>query len=119
MLVGAFSPHPVAASIHPVAVSHTVNFIIVSRPSDLHVSYVMPPKQPVGQIIMYTQTGAIMQWVAIDSSMASNVPGQMIAPAAQPIDLFGLGVYYGLFFLTVVLIVTTLPKALIAWKERG
>ncbi len=68
---------------------------------------------------MMDEPGDIIQWVAIDSPMASNVPGQMMAPAAQPIDLFGLGVYYGLFFLTVVLIVTTLPKALIAWKERG
>ena len=119
LLVAAIPPHPVTASIHPVAASHTVNFIVVSRTSDLHVSYVMPPKQPVGKIIMYTQTGAIMQWVAIDSSMASNVPGQMMAPTTHPIDLFGLGVYYSLFFLTVVLIVTTLPKAIIAWKERG
>jgi len=119
MFVAAVPPHPVTASIHPVAISHTVNFIVVSRTSDLHVSSIMPPKQPAGKIIMYTQTGDIIQWVAIDSSMASNVPGQMMAPAAQPIDLFGLGVYYGLFFLTVVLIVTTLPKAIIAWKERG
>lgn len=108
MLVAAVPPHPVTASIHPVAVSHTVNFIVVSRTSDLHVYYAAPLKQP-----------AVIQWIAIDSSMASNVPGQMMAPAAQPIDLFGLGVYYGLFFLTVVLIVTTLPKAIIAWKERG
>ena len=118
MLVAAVPPHPVTASIHPVAVSHTVNFIVVSRTSDLHVSYIVPPKQS-GIIIPRPQPGDIIQWVAIDSSMASNVPGQMIAPAAQPIDLFGLGVYYGLFFLTVVLIVTTLPKAIIAWKERG
>ncbi len=68
---------------------------------------------------MMDETGDIIQWVAIDSSMASNVPGQVIAPTTRPIDLFGLGIYYGLFFLTVVLIVTTLPKALIAWKERG
>jgi len=108
MLVAAVPPHPVTASIHPAAVSHTVNFIVVSRTSDLHVYYAVPPKQP-----------AVIQWIAIDSSMASNMPGQTIAPASQSIDLFGLGVYYGLFFLTVVLIVTTLPKAIIAWKERG
>ena len=107
MLVAAVPPHPVTASIHSV-VPHNVNLIVVSRTSDLHVYYAAPLKQP-----------AVIQWIAIDSSMASNVPGQMMAPAAQPIDLFGLGVYYGLFFLTIVLIVTTLPKAIIAWKERG
>src|SRR5712692_6134387 len=57
--------------------------------------------------------------LCVSSPFTSDVPRQMIAPTAQPIDLFGLGVYYGLFFLTVVLIVTTLPKAIIAWKERG
>ncbi len=112
-------PLPSAATVHPVAASHTMNFIVVSRTSDLHVSYLMPPKQPVGKIIMYTQTGDINQWVAIPSSITSNVPGQVIVPTTRPIDLFGLGVYYSLFFLTIVLIVTTLPKAIIAWKERG
>src|SRR6266566_5214528 len=59
----------------------------------LQCIFAVPPKQP-----------AVIQW---------------IATTIQPIDLFSLGIYYGLFFLTVVLIVTTLPKAIIAWKERG
>jgi len=116
MLVAAVPPHPVVAPIHPV-VPHAVNYIVVSPTSDLHVSTVMPPKP--GIIIPPPQPGVVIQWVAVDYSMASNVSGQMIAPITQPIDLFGLGVYYGLFFITIVLIVTTLPKAIIAWKERG
>ncbi len=119
MFVAAVPPHPVTASIHPVAISHTVNFIVVSRTSDLHVSSIMPPKP--GIIIPHPQPGVVIQWVAIPSSMTYyNASGQMIASTIPPpIDLFGLGIYYGLFFLTVVLIVTTLPKAIIAWKERG
>jgi len=119
MLVAAIPPAPVTASIHPVAVSHTVNYIVVSRISDLHVYYVMPPKQPVGKIIPYLQPGDAFQWVAIDSTISSNIPGQTIAPTTQAIDLFGLGLYYGLFFLTIVMIIATLPKAIIAWRERG
>src|SRR5713226_9617142 len=99
MLVAAIPPAPVTASIHPVAVSQTVNFIVVSRTSDLHVSYVMPPKQPVSKIIPYLQPGETFQWVVVSSPFTSDVPRQMIAPTAQPIDLFGLGVYYDLFFL--------------------
>ncbi len=34
-------------------------------------------------------------------------------------DLLGLGLLYGLFLLTMVLIVKTLPTAIIGWKERG
>ena len=80
---------------YPVTTTiHTVkNIIVVSQNSDFSIYYAVPPKQP-----------AVIQW---------------IASTTQSIDLFGLGIYYGLFFLTVVLIVTTLPKAIIAWKERG
>lgn len=118
MLVAAIPPAPVTASIHPVAISHTVNFIVVSRLSDLHVSSVMPPKQ-IGIVIPHPQPGETFQWIAISSPFTSNVPSQIVAPTTPPIDLFGLGIYYGLFFLTLVLIVTTLPKAIIAWKVCG
>lgn len=107
VFVAAVPPAPVTATIHPV-LPHAVNLVVVSKTTDLHVYYAVPPKQP-----------AVIQWIAIDSSMATNMPGQMIAPTTHPIDLFSLGIYYGLFFLTVLLIITTLPKAIIAWKERG
>ncbi len=41
------------------------------------------------------------------------------AVSAMPADLVGLGLFYGLFLLTMVLIVKTLPTAIIGWKERG
>jgi len=39
-----------------------------------------------------------------------------IVPSTDPLSL---GIYYGLFLVTIMLIVTTLPRAIIAWKERG
>ena len=39
--------------------------------------------------------------------------------SAMPTDLLGMGLFYGLFFLIMVLIVRTLPTAIIGWKERG
>src|SRR6266849_2702317 len=100
MLVAAVPPHPVTASIHTTTVAHIG--IVVSRTSDSQVIYLMPPNQPVS-LATLTQTG---HWVVISSLFTSDVPRQMIAPTTPPIDLFGLGVYYRLFFLTVVLIVT-------------
>jgi hypothetical protein len=45
---------------------------------------------------------------------------QNIPAAPSPsIDLVNLGLYYGLFLVTMVLIVKTLPTAVIGWKERG
>ncbi len=41
------------------------------------------------------------------------------AVSAMPADLLGLGLFYGLFLLIMVLIVKTLPTAIIGWKERG
>lgn len=41
------------------------------------------------------------------------------AVSAVPTDLLGLGLLYGLFLLTMILIVKTLPTAIIGWKERG
>ena len=41
------------------------------------------------------------------------------AAPSPSIDLVNLGLYYGLFLVTMVLIVKTLPTAVIGWKERG
>ena len=41
------------------------------------------------------------------------------AVSAMSADLPGLGLFYGLFLLIMVLIVKTLPTAIIGWKERG
>jgi hypothetical protein len=85
-------PQPVTTMIHTV--SDTAQSFIVVSPNnvDLH---------------------AAVYW------RATTVPTVLSVQSVQPIDLFGLGIYYGLFFLTIVLIVTTLPKAIIAWRVRG
>ena len=41
------------------------------------------------------------------------------AAPSPSIDLVNLALYYGLFLVTMVLIVKTLPTAVIGWKERG
>jgi hypothetical protein len=48
-----------------------------------------------------------------------GVQQSMPAVSAMPTDLLGLGLFYGLFLLIIVLIVKTLPTAIIGWKERG
>lgn len=58
----------------------------------------IPAKQPVLAIVFDQSTPAV---------------------SAMPPDLVGLGLFYGLFLLTMVLIVKTLPTAIIGWKERG
>lgn len=117
MLVAANPPAPSTAMNH-LAVSHAVNLVVASRTGDFHVFYLKLHNQPVS-VVTFAQAGDTFHWVAIPSSITSNAPGQIIAPITPPIDLFGLGIYYSLFFLSVVLIITTLPKAIIAWKERG
>lgn len=47
-------------------------------------------------------------------------PKAIISVAAtSSIDLLSMGLYYGLFLVTMFLIVKTLPTAVIGWKERG
>jgi hypothetical protein len=118
MLVAANPPAPATATIHTKAISHAVNVIVVSGTGNSHMSYAVLTKQAVGRISL-SQTKDTLQWIVISSPFTSDVPRQIVAPTTPPIDLFGLGIYYSLFFLTVVLIVATLPKAIIAWKERG
>ena len=72
------------------------------------------------------QTWSIVQKQGVLWNITSQQPNlvvsvQQSAPAvsAIPTDLLGLGLLYGLFLLTMVLIVKTLPTAIIGWKERG
>jgi len=53
-------------------------------------------------------------WWAAKSGVR-NTP----AASSSSINLVNLGLYYGLFLVTMVLIVKTLPTAVIGWKERG
>jgi hypothetical protein len=63
-------------------------------------------------------------WVSIPAQKPVPVYGvgiyQSTPPvSAMPTDLLGMGLFYGLFFLIMVLIVKTLPTAIIGWNERG
>ena len=53
-------------------------------------------------------------WWAVKSELR-NIP----ATPSPPTDPVNLGLYYGLFLVTMALIVKTLPTAVIGWKERG
>lgn len=64
------------------------------------------------------------QQIALQNSLVywwAVKPELQKTPAAPSpsIDLVNLGLYYGLFLVTMVLIVKTLPTAVIGWKERG
>jgi hypothetical protein len=63
-------------------------------------------------------------WVSIPAQRPVRIYGVGIYEStppvsAMPADLLGMGFFYGLFFLIMVLIVKTLPTAIIGWKERG
>src|SRR5258707_2545950 len=57
---------------------------------------------------------SIVYWWRVKPELR-NTP----AAPSPSIDLVNLGLYYGLFLVTMVLIVKTLPTAVIGWKERG
>jgi hypothetical protein len=57
---------------------------------------------------------SIVHWWRVKPELR-NTP----AAPSPSIDLVNLGLYYGLFLVTMVLIVKTLPTAVIGWKERG
>jgi hypothetical protein len=98
-----------------------------------------PPPTPAVSEAPYVQTAFSYIFVNKDLETLSIVPKQGVlwsitshqpnlvvlvhqsAPAvsAVPTDLLGLGLLYGLFLLTMILIVKTLPTAIIGWKERG
>jgi len=59
------------------------------------------------------QNGIVHWWIV--KPELRNTP----AAPSPSIDLVNLGLYYGLFLVTLVLIVKTLPTAVIGWKERG
>jgi hypothetical protein len=74
--------------------------------------------------IAHAFTGVTPLKVALQNSIIywwRAKPELQNAPAAPSpsIDLVNLGLYYGLFLVTMVLIVKTLPTAVIGWKERG
>jgi hypothetical protein len=61
-----------------------------------------------------TLQNSIVHWWIVKPELR-NTP----AAPSPSIDLVNLGLYYGLFLVTMVLIVKTLPTAVIGWKERG
>jgi hypothetical protein len=62
-----------------------------------------------------------LQHVTLHGIYWVNKPEVLYTPPAPSpsIDLVNLGLYYGLFLVTMILIVKTLPTAVIGWRERG
>lgn len=71
----------------------------------------------------------MIEWIATDGK---NIPPVHIAPPWQPLMMSptqpaptapaiappDASIYYGLVLLTLLLIISTLPKAIVAWQER-
>jgi hypothetical protein len=96
----------------------------------------------IALLCLFTPIYLIIQNMLTAAPLAANILGNTIIrsqtttairmvisqphspPAVQTIyiarnALLNQGIYYALFLLTVALIVWTLPRAIIAWKERG
>jgi hypothetical protein len=69
----------------------------------------------LGNAIMRSQTTTAIRMVISQPHSSPAVQTIYIARNA----LLNQGIYYALFLLTVALIVWTLPRVIIAWKERG
>jgi hypothetical protein len=105
MLLSA-SPPPTPASSETAYVRPPIGYIIVQRGT---LAWDISQAQGIG-------------WVSIPAqqpALAILVRQSTPAVSAMPADLLGLGLFYGLFLLIMVLIVKTLPTAIIGWKERG
>jgi hypothetical protein len=96
LLLSASPPvaHSLVAKVRPV-----VSYILVTKDAQT----------------WFTQT-QVIHWVAMPKIYPVSPIGEVPSP---PVDLFSLGVYYGLFLVTMFLIVKTLPTAVVGWKERG
>jgi hypothetical protein len=102
---GVTNAHPAPKPIFPRPVMSEV-ISIREFPSKIpHIFIQVTPLQVALQ-------GSIVYWVI--KPEVQNTPA-----APSSIDLVNLGLYYGLFLVTMVLIVKTLPTAVIGWKERG
>jgi hypothetical protein len=100
------SPPPTPASSETAYVRPPIGYIIAQRGT---LVWDIPPSQEIG-------------WVSIPArhpALPIGVQQSTPAVSALSTDLLGLGLFDGLFLLTMVLIVKTLPTAIIGWKERG
>jgi hypothetical protein len=100
------SPPPTPAASEPASVRPPIGYIIAQR----------------GTLASEISQAQGRGWVSIPAqqpALAILVRQSTPAVSAMPADLLGQGLLYGLFLLTMVLIVKTLPTAIIGWKERG
>jgi hypothetical protein len=100
MLLSA-TPPTITGGVTPAAPTH------IEFPSKIAHAFIEVTPLKVAQ-----QNG-ILYW-----GIKPEVQNTPAAPSPS-IDLVNLGLYYGLFLVTMVLIVKTLPTAVIGWKERG
>jgi hypothetical protein len=92
----------------PATTGGVTNALIREFPSKIARAYI-----EVTSLKVDLQTIPVQGWIV--KPELRNTP----AAPSPSIDLVNLGLYYGLFLVTMVLIVKTLPTAVIGWKERG
>jgi hypothetical protein len=104
MLVTA-SPPPTPAASETTYVQPAFSYIFVNK--DLQAWSITQKQGVLWSITSHQQNLVVL--------VHQSAP----AVSAIPTDLLGLGLLYGLFLFTIVLIVKTLPTAIIGWKECG
>jgi hypothetical protein len=102
----------VAASPPPAPAASETTYV---RPA---FSYILVNKDLLAWSIVQKQ-GVLWSITTHQPNLVVFVQQSAPAVSAMSTDLLGLGLLYSLFLLTMVLIVKTLPTAIIGWKERG
>ncbi len=108
----------------PATTGGVTNALISAFPRPVMSEFSSIPIREVPSKIAHAFTEVTPLKVALQNSIVywwRVKPELRNTPAAPSpsIDLVNLGLYYGLFLVTMVLIVKTLPTAVIGWKERG
>jgi len=116
--------HSMLLSATPPATGGVTNALISAFPRPVMSEFSSIPIREVPSKIAHAFTEVTPLKVTLQNSIVHwwiVKPELRNTPAAPSpsIDLVNLGLYYGLFLVTMVLIVKTLPTAVIGWKERG
>jgi len=116
--------HSMLLSATPPTTGGVTNALISAFPRPVMSEFSSIPIREVPSKIAHAFTEVTPQKVALQNSSVywwRVKPELRNTPAAPSpsIDLVNLALYYGLFLVTMVLIVKTLPTAVIGWKERG
>ncbi len=99
-------------AIQPTFKLEYIDFAIVP-PFTIHSTSIHPPVKWAEASISYSHPATI--WV---QQLPNNLLSAHTSLLNPPHTSLESGIFYSLVLLTLLLIVSTLPKAIIAWKER-